>query len=254
MKYRYAYKTSDGVRHEASIEAENRDSVFEALRAQGIRPIKVVAADGSKANGEEVKVKVRGALLAAAGGLVVFAAVLAAFILLVLPRSSGSTSVSGLDQTRRYPIGDAAIIEKGILTGWDNVFEHEGDRFLASFAVPGVKAAQRNTTVKELASALDRRISPNDDDGLEAKQIKAIVEGMKREAHAYITAGGNVVKYGKRLAERQDAEIAVYERIKTDLERAKATMRGNALIDYWETQNNKLRNLGIRPITLESLE
>ena len=46
------------------------------------------------------------------------------------------------DQTRRYPIGDAAIIEKGILTGWSDVFEHEGDRFLASFAVPGVKAAQ----------------------------------------------------------------------------------------------------------------
>ena len=256
MKYRYAYKTSDGVRHEASIEAENRDSVFEALRAQGIRPIKVVAADGSKANGEEVRdrTKAKGALLALAGGLVAFAVALAAFIMLALPRSSGSTSVPGFDQTRRYPIGDAAIIEKGILTGWDNVFEHEGDRFLASFAVPGVKAAQRNTTVKELESALDRRIYPNEDDGLEAKQIKAMVEGMKREAHAYITAGGNVVKYGKRLAERQDAEIAVYERIKTDLERAKATMRGNALIDYWETQNNKLRNLGIRPITLESLE
>ena len=52
MKYTYAYKTSDGVRHEASIDAESREAVFEALRAHGIRPIKVVAADGSKANGE----------------------------------------------------------------------------------------------------------------------------------------------------------------------------------------------------------
>ncbi len=45
-----------------------------------------------------------------------------------------------------------------------------------------------------------------------------------------------------------------YERTKADLERAKETMSGNALINYWESQNDKLRNLGIRPLTLESLE
>ena len=52
MKYHYAYKTSDGIRHEDSIEAESRDAAFTLLRGRGIRPIKVVAADGSKANGE----------------------------------------------------------------------------------------------------------------------------------------------------------------------------------------------------------
>ena len=52
MKYTYAYKTSDGVRHEDSINASSREEVFETLRAQGIKAIKVVAADGSKANGE----------------------------------------------------------------------------------------------------------------------------------------------------------------------------------------------------------
>ena len=52
MKYTYAYKTSDGSRHEASIEAASRDEAFALLRKEGIRPIKVVAADGAKANGE----------------------------------------------------------------------------------------------------------------------------------------------------------------------------------------------------------
>ena len=55
-------------------------------------------------------------------------------------------------------------------------------------------------------------------------------------------------------AATQDAEISAYERTKADLERAKETMSGNALINYWESQNDKLRNLGIRPLTLESLE
>ena len=52
MKYRYAYKTSDGIRHEDSIDADSREGVFVVLRTRGIRAIKVVAADGSKANGE----------------------------------------------------------------------------------------------------------------------------------------------------------------------------------------------------------
>ena len=51
MKYIYAYKSSDGSRHEASMDAESREAVFEVLRKKGIRPIKVVAGDGSKANG-----------------------------------------------------------------------------------------------------------------------------------------------------------------------------------------------------------
>jgi hypothetical protein len=249
MKYTYAYKTPDGTRHEASIEAPSRDVAFAVLRSQGIRPIKVVAADGSKENGEE---RQYGSVKIWKWAIVAVLVFFAAFVFFVANKQPAPEFQA--DQTRRYPIGDAAIIEKGILTGWSDVFEHEGDRFLASFAVPGVKAAQRNTTVDEIKSALGRSVSIANDDGLEARQIKAMVEGMKAEARAYVAAGGSVVEYGKRLTERQDAEIAIYERTKVDLERAKETMRGNALINYWESQNDKLRNLGIRPLTLESLE
>ena len=252
MKYTYAYKTSDGTRHEASIEASSRDAAFAALREQGIRPIKVVAADGSKANGAPVGVRRR--VMAVSIIVAVVAAVGATAAFLRIARPKPEVESFHADQTRRYPIGDAAIIEKGILTGWNDVFEHEGDRFLASFAVPGVKAAQRNTTVDEIKAALERSVSIAKDDGLEARQIKAMVEGMKSEARTYIADGGSVVNYGRRLTERQDAEIAAYERTKADLERAKETMSGNTLIKYWESQNDKLRNLGIRPLTLESLE
>ena len=252
MKYTYVYKTSDGARHEDSMEAESREAVFEALRERGIRPIKVVAADGSKANGAPVGVRRRVVAVSILVAVVAAVGATAAFLRIVRPTPVVDAFQS--DQTRRYPIGDAAIIEKGILTGWSDVFEYEGDRFLASFAVPGVKAAQRNTTVDEIKAALERSVSIANDDGLEARQIKAMVEGMKAEARAYVAAGGSVVEYGRRLTERQDAEIAAYERTKAGLERAKETMSGNTLINYWESQNDKLRNLGIRPLTLESLE
>ena len=77
MKYTYAYKTSDGARHEAAMEAESREAVFAALRARGIKAIKVVAADGSKANGE-----VRGAKVAkTAMAIVGFTAVASVLVL-----------------------------------------------------------------------------------------------------------------------------------------------------------------------------
>lgn len=72
MKYTYAYKTSDGVRHEATMNAASREEVFAELRKRGIKAIKVIAADGSKANGE-----VRGVRKRAVAALVALAAVCA---------------------------------------------------------------------------------------------------------------------------------------------------------------------------------
>ena len=247
MKYSFAYKTSDGVRHEDSLEAGSRDEVFEVLRGRGIRPIKVVAADGSKANGE-----VRGVKKRVVAALVALAAIGAVVVTSLYNRAiAPSLPEFEAGQTRRQVIGDTAVVDKGILTGWSEVFPEEGDRFFASFAIPGVKAGQRNTTVEELNAALGRKVAVSPDDGMEARQIKSMVEGMKAEARAYIAAGGTIVEYGKRLTERQDAEIAIYERAKADFEAAKKTKSDDDLVAYWESLNDQLRNLGIKLLPLE---
>ena len=249
MTYTYAYKTSDGVRHEDSMDAPSREAVFESLRARGIRPIKVVAADGSKANGE-----MRGIRRRVAVSIVVLAAVFAggvAYFVGARSGDSGDVPSFEAEQTRRQVIGDTAVVDKGILTGWSEVFPEEGERFFASFAIPGVKAGQRNTTVEELNAALGRKVAASPDDGMEARQIKSMVEGMKHEARAYIAAGGTIVEYGKRLTERQDAEIAIYERAKADFEAAKKTKSDDDLVAYWESLNDRLRNLGIKLLPLE---
>lgn len=76
MRYTYAYKTSDGVRHEDSMNASSREDVFVELRKRGIKAIKVVAADGSKANGEtRFIVRKRFVLSALATGLIAGVAV-----------------------------------------------------------------------------------------------------------------------------------------------------------------------------------
>lgn len=259
MKYTYAYKTSDGVRHKATMNAASREEVFTALRAKGIKAIKVVAADGSKANGEIHGIRKR----VVAAIVIIVAVIVGGIAYFGGSRSKISTKsnsnantlstieTSAQDNARRQVIGDVAIIEKGIRNGWSDVFELEGDRFLASFAIPGVKAGQRNTTEKEFAAALENKCEIKPNDSIEVKQIKAMVEGMKDEARRYIAAGGSIVSYGKRLTERQDAEIAIYERIKTDLEKAHSSMSEDEYMIYWEKRNDELRNLGIKTIGLE---
>ena len=252
MKYTYAYKTSDGVRHEDSMNASSREEVFIELRKRGIKAIKVVAADGSKANGE-----IHGVRKRVVAVLVAFVAVGVGIVAYFSgTRSNGDLGGSvatafATGQDRRQVIGDAAIIEKGVRNGWSDVFELEGERFLASFAIPGVKAGQRNTSEKEFTAALENKCAVNDSDSLEARQIKAMVEGMKNEARRYIAAGGSIVEYGKRLTERQDAEIAVYNRVKADIEKARKTMTESAFMTYWEKRNDELRNLGIKTVGLE---
>ena len=251
MKYTYAYKTSDGKRHEASMDATSREAVFEALRKEGIRPIKVVAADGSKANGEIPGARNTRAI---AFGAVVISTLVLLFALYAFFTAKNPTLELPrfvAEQTRRQVIGDAAVVDKGIATGWSDVFPEEGERFFASFAIPGVKAGQRNTTVKELEAALGRKVAVADSDGMEARQIKSMVDGMKAEARAYVKAGGNIVEYGKRLTERQDAEIAIYERTKAEIEKARATIDRDAFLSLWEEKNDQLRNLGIRLVPLE---
>ena len=250
MKYTYAYKTSDGVRHEDSMNASSRDEVFIELRKRGIKAIKVVAADGSKANGE-----VRGVRKRVVAVLIAIVALGVGVCAYLGGALTGGSPVSGTafqtDQSRRQIIGDTAIIEKGIRNGWGDVFALEGERFLASFAIPGVKAGQRNTSEKEFSAALEHKCAVADSDSLEARQIKAMVEGMKNEARRYLAAGGTVVEYGKRLTERQDAEIAIYNRVKADLDKARKSMTESAFMTYWEKRNDELRNLGIKTVGLE---
>ena len=265
MKYTYAYKSSDGIRHEDTMNASSREEVFAELRKRGIKAIKVVAADGSKANGE-----VRGLRKRFVAALVAFVALGVGVVAYLSGSKSAATnapetdsessgaiksnpyaSIAQIDKTRRQVFGDEAIVAKGIRTGWADVFALEGDRFLASFAIPGVKAGQRNTSLKEFEASINSKCEISPTDSPEAQQIKAMVEGMKDEARQYIAAGGTIVDYGKRLTERQDAEIAIYERIKSEIEKAKESLNEHEFMEVWERRNEELRNLGIKTVGLE---
>ena len=256
MKFLYEYRTKDNVRRTGVIAASDREAAFTALKAQGIRPGSVTEAPGffNKLFGKGKRWIAIGVLLLVAAGAVLFAfrtkreAKVAEDVL--SPITGLVTSMS-----RRQPIGDTAIIEKGVRDGWADVFAGEGERFLASFAIPGVPAGQRNTTEDEIRQALERKIEPTKEDSIEAQQIKAMVEGMKQELREFLAAGGTIAIYGRKLVQRQEEEIGYYYRAKNELDALVKSKADNARIEaLWQMRNEKLRRLGIKLLTLPEKE
>ena len=83
MRFTYTYRSSDGQRHTAEIEAESRDAAFAKVRAElGIKPIKVTAVEASRQDGGSPYGRA-GARLSR-GGMLWGAAILAASILVLL--------------------------------------------------------------------------------------------------------------------------------------------------------------------------
>ena len=252
MKFVFEYKTKDNERRSGEISAASRQGVYAELKKQGIKPYKVELAPGL-ANWLLSLGKRTAAIV------ILCAAVVAVGYLWIGSKDEAEEfkdkAVAFSDKfenkTRRQVIGDSAIIEKGVRTGWADIFPEEGERFWASFAIPGVPAGQRNTTEAEINAALSRQVFPTDSDGLEARQIKSMVEGMKDELREFMRDGGSIREFGAALVERQEAEIGYYNRTKGELETLKnAGTPAKDLEALWEKRNDELRQMGIKLVSL----
>lgn len=261
MKYTYAYKTSDGVRHEAEINAESRDAVFETLRKQGIRAIKVVAADGSKANGE-----IRGIRKRVLAASVVGAAVLAGLgVFFALRTSHVAPRTSPVRPIERQQIpGDRERVEKALVAA----FQSPAESFLARFAEPGraFSAPESDWPKKaDFDAVLDQPILISDGEFTESIDLKRIVLGMKREMSAYLKGGGLVSGYIRELIKRQQTEVAYRQNAEKKLDQLLAppsmgSSNANAgaildnqiknAYDFWLKANAQLQALGIYPLPL----
>ena len=253
MKYTYAYKTSDGVRHEDSINAASREEVFAELRKRGIKAIKVVAADGSKANGE-----VRGVRKRAVAALVAIAAIVAGVLAFFGgTRTAAVAAANPATISPRHQIyGDPAIMEALERGDFSNIFSREGDRLLAVFAQPGKLMCAKGTNPRLLSQsaaekfaayaknelAADKDIAISADEPREIRELKQIVNGMRDEMRAYLAnRNGTPRSYWRRLNERTLSEMQIYDRAKRELEKEQSP-------EIWEQKNEALRRLGLRTI------
>ena len=242
MKFTYTYRSSDGQRHTAEIEAESRDAAFARVRTElGIKPIKVVAAVGeSGASGGRALPNGRdkrdrwiwgAAILAAAILAVAFGAWWwftgraahpetvpyqttrpdaerpeAVPYQVMSPQGAVTLSVATPLPRQMIP-GDRKRIE----VGRDTIFTNAAERLLARFAEPGRAVAATEgakPTAAEFTACLREPIRIASSDFTEVVDLKRIVTGMKREMRAYIAGSGTVEGYLAELEKRQRLEIS----------------------------------------------
>ncbi len=257
MKFLYEYRTRDNRKQHGAIEASDRESAFQALKARGIRPSVVREAPGmlNKWLGKGKRWTV-----------IVVLSILSAGLLFVLLSSSLRAKRSNLDAPFAYsdakgfavPIerrqiwGDSAVIEQAQATDWRGLFANPAEQLLALYAQPGVMPEVfpqlPETLYADMEVALNHRITIAPYDLDEYRQMKCIVEGLKDELRAYLLAGGTVDGYLKRLNQRQREEVEFIEQAKNEL--TARTEKGEDLLMVWQDLNRTLREQGLRSIPL----
>ena len=236
------------------MNASSREEVFAALRAKGIKAIKVVADDGSKANGE-----VRGVRKRVVAVLVALAAVCAGVVAYYIGGERTGANVApdpAVSSPRHQIYGDPAIVSRFESGDFTEVLPRDGDRLLAIFAQPGKLMCPKGADPRHLVEAdailfanyAKSLLRPEDDLQIlpgtprEVQELKQIVNGMREEMREYLANGnGNARSYWRRLNERTLAEIRICERTRSELERETSPV-------VWEQKNDALRRLGLRTI------
>ena len=240
MRFTYTYRSSDGQRHAAEIEAESRDAAFEAIRRElGVKPIKVIAVEGAEGlrNVQGDAPSPKGMALLVAG----FALLAAGFGIAWwwVARSSDApyrvmtpqgpvTYMVAAPLPRQTIPGDRMRID----AAREAAFRSPAERLLARFAEPGravengfnrVERAEGGNDQKDSARSnvpteadfrvcLREPVRVASTDFTEVVDLKRIVSGMKREMQAYLAGGGTVEGYIAELGKRQKLEISYRER------------------------------------------
>ena len=138
------------------------------------------------------------------------------------------------------------IVSGAVKDGDNKVLAGDSGTLVRAVDVNGRAVAEA-----EVGAALSRKVEATPEDGIEARQMKAMVEGMKDELRRYLAKGGKIASYGRRVVRRQEEEIAYYNRAKTEIENAKKSkMPAAQLNDLWEKRNESLRQMGVKLVPM----
>ena len=285
MLFTYTYRSSDGQRHTAEIEAESRDAAFAKVRSElGIKPIKVTLAEGDSRQdgGSPYHAATGGARSrATAWGAAILAAVALAVVGGVWWWFGGRGATAPAHELAAYtmhtPQGPVTLqiaepLPRQTIPGnrqrikGDSVFTNVAERLLSRFAEPGRAVAapvSAKPTEAEFRACLREPIRVASNELTEHIDLKRIVSGMKREMRAYLAGGGNVDGYLAELEKRQKLEISYRENAERRLgellsgdqgsENPKLETRNQKLqaaYAYWLKANAQLQAMGIYPLAL----
>ena len=254
MKFVYEYRSSDNVRHGGIITASDREEAFRLLRESGIRPSRVTVAPGffNKLFG----ICKRWIAIWSLSIILVVA-----FIYMFREEKANRYA----EEDRAQIFGDPSFIQKLTNNGWRDVFENEGDSWLARHAIPGHACecpedlAWRVQMANEIYLGREALVPIVDNDPDEVKKMKRIVNGMKHELSDFATSPEDAVVYVEKACERTRIEKGIYENVLHELARIEQVLECNgvdrgALMLKWDKKNAMLRSMGLRTIPIPESE
>lgn len=237
MKFIYSYKSSDAVRHEASLEAGSNAEVFSILREQGIKPIKVWL-DPVDARRRRIR---RGALVCLAAA--------AALVVAVCGGRYWGEQTSGLENV---PFASCSPLPRSQAVADidpSEVFAHPAERFLAAFAVPGaeVKAELSDDVVADLMPALEEptMIGEGEDGGV--VELRRIVLGIKEDVLIQLDSGKDFPEIIDYLMSRQRMEKEFQDRMHGECQATRQFGEEVYKIKCNEV-NQRLRTMGLKTV------
>ena len=256
MKFTYTYRSSDGERHTAEIEAGSRDAAFAKIRTElGIKPIKVVAAgegEGGAGRAANVSATPRGGVWRLVAVAVLFAAVFGGVVWWMrrpnresqTANSEQPTANSDQPITVSTPQGPVTLrvaepLPRQTIPGnrqriegaRNGIFTNAAERLLTRYAEPGRAVAApegEKPTDTGFAACLREPIRIASTDFTEVVDLKRIVTGMKREMRAYLAGGGTVEQYLAELEKRQKLEVSYRERAEQKLNELLSAVNGQS--------------------------
>lgn len=238
MKFIYEYRTRNNERKSGEISAPDRESVFNILKKQGIRPGRVIEVPGFLN-----KILGKGKRWIA----IVSLSVLSVATMLFSIQARKERTLIAHELPRHQIYGDPAIMAEMESSGYSQVFTHPGERFLAHYAIPGIETyipKEYMVTDNMLEDALSNRIEFRKDDPREWRDLKAIVNGMKAEMQEYLSDKvGTIKSFRLRLNERQEEELQIYRRALNEL-------KNNHDEKLRAERNKSLRAIGLRTIPI----
>lgn len=227
MKYHYYYRDSSNTLLDGWISAKNRDDAYSKLKAQGIKPSKVVGRNPL----DLWKWVVIGLLV-----------LICAWLLIILLSDRQEARIA----VRNQLYGDPGTLKRLSADGWANTFASAGDVWFARHAIPANECGDEGVRVQ-----LDTKLLKlNPDDPEELSKMKRMINWMKLELKEYINGGGSIEDYIVLCCERQAAERGLKATVQARLDVVKAEVKnGNmnlsAAIDAWEAQNQMLKAAGL---------
>ncbi len=232
MRYHYFYQNKKNESCEGWITARDRNDVYVQLKKEGIKPFKVV--------GRNPYAWKRWTAIAA---LVIIVCALSA-ALFRYKIAADQKAFASEDRSQIY--GDPVLMRELTQNGWRGTMGNESDAWFARHARPGIlcDCAATNASVA-LTSTL---IKINDSDIPELAKMKRLINGMKREYSAYISAGGTESDYKKLCDERLHTEHKIKEKIQRELNTLSKNLTDknyDSTLSLWEKRNTLLRSYGL---------